>query len=167
MKHPKEYDSTPQIRQRMAKVKLKNGKAEVLLAKKLWHAGFRYRKNDKRLPGSPDIAIMRYHVAIFVDGEFWHGKDWNIRKSKFKHNVEYWQEKIEENIKRDMRVDAELEALGWRVLRYWEKDVLMHEQKIVEEISQIISDILFESLCLARNMKSLENLLEDDYEKRN
>ena len=57
----------------MSKVKLKNGDAEMLLAKKLWHLGYRYRKNDKRLPGSPDIAI-------FVDGEFWHGKDWEVRK---------------------------------------------------------------------------------------
>lgn len=146
MKHPKEYDSTPQIRKRMSKVKLKNGKAEVLLAKKLWHAGFRYRKNDKRLPGSPDIAILRYHVAIFVDGEFWHGKDWNKRKSKLKHNVEYWQEKIEENINRDMRVDNELSALGWRVLRYWEKDILSNNDEIIVEIQKIISEMKFELL---------------------
>lgn len=143
MKHPKEYDSTPQIRKRMSKVKLKNGKAEILLAKKLWHAGFRYRKNDKRLPGSPDIAIMRYHVAIFVDGEFWHGKDWNIRKSKLKHNVEYWQEKIEENINRDMRVNNELNTLGWRVLRYWEKDILSNIDEIVSEILEAISELKF------------------------
>lgn len=141
MKHPKQYDSTHQIRKRMSKVKLKNGKEEVLLAKKLWHAGLRYRKNDKRLPGSPDIAILRYHVAIFVDGEFWHGKDWGTRKSKLKHNVEYWQEKIEENISRDMRVDNELNSLGWRVLRYWEKDILKDSELIVKEIVGIISDM--------------------------
>lgn len=141
MKHPKEYDSTPQIRKRMSKVKLKNGKAEVLLAKKLWHAGFRYRENDKRLPGSPDIAILRYHVAIFVDGEFWHGKDWELRKLKLKHNVNYWQEKIEENINRDMRVDNELNALGWRVLRYWEKDILKDSDIIIKEIVEIIVDM--------------------------
>lgn len=146
MKHPKEYDSTPQIRKRMSKVKLKNGKAEVLLAKRLWHAGFRYRKNDKRLPGSPDIAILRYHVAIFVDGEFWHGKDWNARKSKLKHNVAYWQGKIEENINRDMRVDNELNALGWRVLRYWEKDILSNIDEIGCEINEIISEIKFNRL---------------------
>lgn len=146
MRHPKEYDSTPQIRKRMSKVKLKNGKAEVLLAKKLWHAGFRYRKNDKRLPGSPDIAILHYRVAIFVDGEFWHGKDWNARKSKLKHNVEYWQEKIEENINRDMRVDNELNALGWRVLRYWEKNILSNADEIVSEVLEIISEIKFNQL---------------------
>ena len=64
----------------MSKVKLKNDDAEMLLAKKLWHLGYRYRKNDKRLPGSPDIAISKYNIAVFVDGEFWHGKDWEVRK---------------------------------------------------------------------------------------
>ena len=58
MKHPKSYDSTPETRKRMSKVKLKGGKAETLLAKALWHQGYRYRKNDKKLPGSPDIAIQ-------------------------------------------------------------------------------------------------------------
>ena len=103
MKHPKSYDSTPETRKRMSKVKLKNSDAEKLLAKRLWHLGYRYRKNDKRLPGSPDIAILKHRVAIFVDGEFWHGKDWDIRKSRLKRNREYWIEKIEENMARDIR----------------------------------------------------------------
>lgn len=140
MKHPIEYDTTPQIRKRMSKVKLKNGKAEVLLAKKLWKVGLRYRKNDKRLPGSPDIAISKYRVAIFIDGEFWHGKDWNTRKTKLKHNVEYWQTKIEENINRDIRVNSELNLLGWRVLRYWEKDILKNNDVVVKEIIEFIGN---------------------------
>lgn len=138
MKHPKEYDTTPQIRKRMSKVKLKNGKAEVLLAKKLWQEGLRYRKNYKQLPGSPDIAILKYRVAIFIDGEFWHGKDWETRKTKLKHNVEYWQTKIEENINRDIRVNNELNLLGWRVLRYWEKDILKNSDVVVKEIIEFI-----------------------------
>ena len=100
MKHPKSYDSTPETRKRMSKVKLKGGKAEILLAKALWHQGYRYRKNDKRLPGSSDIAILKYHIAVFVDGEFWHGKDWEARKMRLKRNREYWIEKIEENMAR-------------------------------------------------------------------
>lgn len=93
MKHPKSYDSTPETRKRMSKVKLKGGKAETLLAEAIWHQGYRYRKNDKRLPGSPDIAILKYHIAVFVDGEFWHGKDWETRKMRLKRNREYWIEK--------------------------------------------------------------------------
>ena len=146
MKHPKAYDTTPQIRKRMSKVKLKNGVAETMLAKRLWHLGYRYRKNDKRLPGSPDIAILKYYIAIFVDGEFWHGKDWETRKAGLKKNREYWIEKIEENIARDMRVDAELNTLGWRVLRYWEKDVLLKIDDIIFEVSESISDIRFDTL---------------------
>ena len=145
MKHPKAYDTTPQIRKRMSKVKLKNGVAETMLAKRLWHLGYRYRKNDKRLPGSPDIAILKYHIAIFVDGECWHGKDWEARKAGLKKNREYWIEKIEENITRDMRVDAELNTLGWRVLRYWEKDITKRCEDIAQEIVQISRDIEIES----------------------
>lgn len=134
MKHPKEYDTTPQIRKRMAKVKLKNGVAETLLAKRLWHLGFRYRKNDKLLPGSPDIAIYKYKLAIFVDGEFWHGKDWEARKANLKKNREYWIEKIEENINRDKRVNSELNAKGWHILRFWEKNILNNINEIVGQI---------------------------------
>lgn len=141
MKHPKEYDTTPQIRERMAHVKLKNGTAETMLAKRLWHMGLRYRKNYKKLPGSPDIAILNYHIAIFVDGEFWHGKDWENRKAGLKKNRKYWIEKIEENIARDKRVNAQLVALGWRVLRYWEKDVIKRSEDIAQEIAQIKAEL--------------------------
>ena len=134
MKHPKSYDSTPEIRERMSKVKLKNGDAERLLAKKLWHLGYRYRKNDKRLPGSPDIAISKCNIAIFVDGEFWHGKDWESRKERLKRNREYWIEKIEENMARDIRVDKELRAMGWTPIHFWSKEVLKNVDSCVSEI---------------------------------
>ena len=68
MKHPKSYDSTPAIRKRMSKVKLKNGKAETLLAKRLWGLGHWFRRNYKKLPGSLDIAITKFRIAVFVDG---------------------------------------------------------------------------------------------------
>ena len=140
MKHPKAYDSTPETRKRMAKVKLKNGTAEQLLAKRLWHLGYRYRKNDKRLPGSPDIAITKYQIAIFVDGEFWHGKDWESRKERLKRNRTYWIEKIEENIARDERVDQELRAQGWIPLHFWEKDVLKDVDLCLDEILSCLID---------------------------
>lgn len=85
--------------------------------------------------------ILKYRVAIFIDGEFWHGKDWNIRKNKLKHNAEYWQTKIEENINRDIRVNNELNLLGWRVLRYWEKDILKNSDAVVKEINEFILSI--------------------------
>ena len=97
----------------MSKVKLKGGKAETLLAKSLWHQGYRYRKNDKKLPGSPDIAILKHRIAVFIDGEFWHGKDWENRKVRLKNNREYWIEKIEENMARDLRNDQLLTQAGY------------------------------------------------------
>ena len=111
MKHPKSYDSTPETRRRMSRVHLKKGKAETMLAKALWHRGFRYRLNYKALPGSPDIALTKQKIAVFVDGEFWHGFDWEKRKSKLKANRDYWIEK-------------KLEEQGWTPLHFWEKEVL-------------------------------------------
>ena len=94
MKHRK-LETTPEVSKRMANVHLKGGKAETALAKALWAEGVRYRKNYRKLPGSPDIAITKYKIAVFVDGEFWHGYDWENRKGKLKSNRDYWIEKIE------------------------------------------------------------------------
>ena len=140
MKHPTSYDSTPETRKRMANVHLKNGKAETLLAKALWQKGIRYRKNYKKLPGSPDIAITKHKVAVFVDGEFWHGQNWSERKQKLKANRDYWIEKIEENIARDKRNNASLEMLGWTVIRFWEKDVLKNLDFCIDTILSLTSN---------------------------
>ena len=128
MKHPK-FNTTPEISKRMSNVHLKGGKAESALAKQLWHQGFRYRKNYKKLPGSPDLALTNYKIAVFVDGEFWHGRDWEKRKERLKSNREYWIEKIEENIERDARNDKALIDMGWTPVHLWEKDVLSDCEK--------------------------------------
>ena len=134
MKHPKHYDTTPATRKRMSHVHLKRGKAENKLALSLWHKGIRYRRNYKKLPGSPDIAITKYKIAIFVDGEFWHGYDWKNKKKRLKRNREYWIQKIEENMKRDKRDDQLLKDSGWTVLHFWEKMVLKNTDYCVELI---------------------------------
>ena len=141
MKHPSHYDTTPETSKRMSNVKLKNGDAERALAKALWKQGFRYRKNDRRLPGSPDIAIQRYHIAVFVDGEFWHGYDWEHRKQSLKRNREYWIAKIEENMARDRRVDAELRDKGWIPLHFWEKQVTKNIDSCVQTVQESIEQI--------------------------
>lgn len=138
MKHPKSYDSTPETRKRMSKVKLKGGKAETALAKALWQRGYRYRRNDKRLPGSPDIAILKYRVAVFVDGEFWHGKDWEMRRDRLKRNREYWIEKIEENMAHDIRDDRLLTQMGWTPVHFWEKEVVKGLSACIEEIEDMV-----------------------------
>lgn len=156
MKHPKSYDSTPEPRKRMSKIKLKGGKAETLLSKALWHRGYRYRKNDKRLPGSPDIAILRYRVAVFVDGEFWHGKDWEHRKTRLMSNREYWIEKIEENMARDFRNDQLLTQAGWIPIHFWEKEVINDLPVCVTEIEEAI---------LARIIDNIDDSEPVDYEE--
>ena len=138
MKHPKSYESTPEIRRRMAHVSLKNGKAESILAKLLWHSGVRYRKNHRHLPGSPDIAVTKYKVAVFVDGEFWHGQNWETRKIRLKSNRNYWIEKIEENIARDKRNNEALSIMGWKVIRFWEKEVLKAPDLCVQKVLLLI-----------------------------
>lgn len=144
MKHPASYDSTPETRRRMSRVRLKNGKAETVLAKALWHKGYRYRKNDKRLPGSPDIAILKYHIAVFVDGEFWHGKDWLSRKERLVRNRAYWTEKIQENIDRDVRNDQLLLQAGWTPLHFWEKNVLRDLPSCVTAVEETVLTLLID-----------------------
>lgn len=113
---------------------LKGGEAERLLAHALWHRGYRYRKNHRGLPGSPDIALVKYRIAIFVDGEFWHGKNWEVQKARLKKNRDYWVAKIEENMMRDGRVDDQLRAMGWSPIHIWTQEVLKRTDDCVEKI---------------------------------
>ena len=138
MKHRK-LKTTPEISKRMSKVKLKRNKVETKLAKALWHKGYRYRLNYKKLPGSPDIAITKYYIAIFVDGEFWHGKDFEEKQNKLKNNRKYWIEKIKENINRDKRNDELLRKQGWIAIHFWSKDVEKNTDDCVREIEEVIA----------------------------
>lgn len=99
----------------------KDTKAELKLRKALWHKGYRYRKNVKGLPGTPDIAIKKYKLAIFVDGEFWHGHNWEEKQHAIKKNRDYWLPKIARNIQNDQACTERLQAAGWTVLRFWEQ----------------------------------------------
>lgn len=107
----------------MSHIRSKGTKAEVRLQKALWHLGLRYRKNYKQLPGKPDIAITRFHIAIFVDGDFWHGRDLERIKKRIDVNKQYWVEKLQKNIERDQYINDLLTEEGWIVLRFWASDV--------------------------------------------
>ena len=137
MKHQK-LITTKETSKRMGSVHLKGGTAEVLLAKRLWHLGYRYRLNYRKLPGSPDIAITKQKIAIFIDGEFWHGYDWESRKQKLKRNREYWIEKIEENMSRDTRVDRMLISKDWTPLHFWTKEVINETDNCISTIQESI-----------------------------
>lgn len=115
--------TTEQRRKNMQAIKSKSTKDEILLAKALWNRGYRYRKNDKRIFGKPDLTFKRFKVAIFVDSEYFHGKDWETEKFRIKTNRNFWWKKIEGNIERDKRVNQELTNAGWKVLRFWSKEI--------------------------------------------
>jgi len=107
----------------MSRIRSKNTKTEVILRKALWHQGIRYRKNYNKLPGKPDIAITRYRIAIFVDGDFWHGKNMDQINKQIKSNRGYWLPKLEKNKQRDLEINDLLTEQGWLVLRFWESDI--------------------------------------------
>ena len=144
MKHQK-LKTTPEISKRMKAMSHKKSKVESLLAKALWHKGYRYRLNYKDLPGSPDIALMKYKIAIFVDGEFWHGKDFEENKLRLKNNKDYWIEKIQENKERDARNDMLLRQQGWIPLHFWSNDVKKYLEYCIKEIEEIVYDIKIEN----------------------
>lgn len=144
MKHPAKYETDEATSKRMSKVKLKQGDAERRLAKLLWKRNYRYWLNYKKLPGSPDIAIKRYNIAVFVDGEFWHGYDWENKKERIVRNRDYWVEKIEENIERDNRNDKLLRSMGWIPIHFWSKEVLKDSEGCVRDIEDIILQIITE-----------------------
>jgi len=133
---------TPEQRRKsMSHIRSKDTSVEILLRKALWHEGIRYRKNMKTLPGKPDIAITKYKVAIFCDGELWHGKDWETRKETIKTNRNYWIPKIERNITRDNENERKLESMGWVVIRFWGKKIKKNPEKCVNEIKETIREI--------------------------
>ena len=130
-----------QRRKNMQAVKSKGSKIEVLLQKKLWAKGYRYRKNNKKVFGKPDITFAKYKLAIFADSEFWHGKNWEKRKHDHKSNVDFWHKKIQRNIERDKEVNEELKRQGWTVLRFWGKDIKKNLDDIVYKIEGTINEL--------------------------
>ncbi len=130
----------------MSKIRGKDTKIEIVLRKALWAKGYRYRKNWNMLPGRPDIAITKYKIAIFCDGEFFHGKDWKVLRPKIEkgRNADYWLRKIERNKERDAEKDMELFFLGWTVIHFWGKDILSDTEKCLKVIEEVIFDIVTE-----------------------
>lgn len=128
----------------MKNIKNKDTGIEVTLRKALWNKGYRYRKNDKRLPGKPDIVLTKYKIAIFCDSEFFHGKDWEILKPQLERgkNADFWIKKISKNQQRDEEVNKQLQYLGWTVIRFWGKDITKHTDECVQVIEETIFDIM-------------------------
>lgn len=107
----------------MAAIKGKDTKPEMIVRKYLFSRGLRFRVQVRKLPGNPDIVLPKYKTVIFVNGCFWHGHEGCKYFRLPKSNVGFWKEKIERNVARDFRNEAELKALGWRVIRVWECEI--------------------------------------------
>jgi DNA mismatch endonuclease (patch repair protein) len=111
-------------------------RCEVSLRRALWAAGCRYRKNVPTLPGRPDVVFLGAKVAVFCDGDFWHGRDWESRRRKLRHgtNADYWLAKIQRNMERDRQNTRLLQEMGWTVLRFWESEVRCDSKTVVRTI---------------------------------
>lgn len=135
-----------QRKKNMQNIHSKNTEIECILRDALWNKGYRYRKNYVKIPGKPDIALTKYKIAIFCDGEFFHGKDWEVQKTKIanSNNSDYWIKKIEKNISRDEDVNKELKSMGWVVLRFWGKDIKHNTEMCIQTIEEAIFDVKME-----------------------
>jgi len=139
---------TPEVTYKiMSAVKSKNTKPEMKLRRELWSRGLRFRVNVKTITGKPDIVFTRAKMAVFCDGDFWHGHNWAIRglpslNDELEKYSKYWSLKILTNVERDKKVTFNLEKDGWTVLRFWESDIKEDVTACADEIEKKYKKIL-------------------------
>ena len=124
-----------QRRHCMRRVKNKNTKPELLLRRALWARGFRYRLQVKML-GRPDLLFVGARLVVFVDGCFWHGCP--LHHTLPQTNRQYWHEKLTKNMGRDQQVSTQLEAMGWRVLRFWEHELKRDLESVLDQVARAL-----------------------------
>jgi DNA mismatch endonuclease (patch repair protein) len=119
---------------------------EVTIRSELRNMGYRFRANVPDLPGKPDIVFDRQRLAVFVNGDFWHGRQWKLRRfsgleKQFQgvNNRAYWLAKISSNIQRDRRVDRQLRGLGWHVVRLWESEWQRDPERCLKRIQRFLT----------------------------
>ena len=122
----------------MSKIRSKNTKAELIVFRELRKRKIYFQKHYKKAAGSPDIAFPRKKMAIFIDGDFWHGR--NFAKNKNRLPKKYWRRKIETNIIRDRKNRAKLKRQGWKVLRVWERSVMGVGRKNIDKVVNFINE---------------------------
>lgn len=132
----------------MKHIKAKDTRIELILRKALWAKGYRYRKNYNGLPGKPDIVLSKYRIVIFCDGEFFHGKDWEVLKPRLENgsNSQYWINKISKNRARDERINKQLLFQGWTVIRFWGKDIIQNVDECVKIVEEAIFDLVVDTI---------------------
>lgn len=129
------FYTSPEKSKQMSRIRAKETKPEIAFRKSLWAKGYRYRKNVKKLPGSPDVVLRKYKTVVFIDGEFWHGQDWENKKEKIKTNRDFWIPKIERNMQRDRENNTALALLGFTVFRFWEKEVKKDLENCIRKVA--------------------------------
>jgi len=137
---PRDAKTTSRI---MRAVKNRDSTAELAVRRRLWANGIRYRLNA-RLPGKPDLVFPVKRVAVFIDGDLWHGNSWRVRglpslEAQFPNRTEWWTAKIRRNMERDREVNERLARDGWTVLRFWESDVLTDANRVVRRIVGVVN----------------------------
>ena len=150
--------SPEQRRRCMSRIRGKDTKPEILVRKGLFARGFRFRVQDRRLPGKPDIVLPKYRVAILVNGCFWHGHKGCRYATRPKSNVHFWDAKIARNRHRDEVTAAHLEALGWTVITVWECE-LSSKDAAKEKIDGLAEEIraVGERRMMAEKLRRSEN----------
>lgn len=128
---------TPEKRSwNMSRIKGKDTKIEVEVRKYLFSKGYRFRKNDKRYPGKPDIVLPKYHVAIFVHGCVWHRHEGCKDATTPKTRTEFWLEKFDKNVKNDQIKQEKLGELGWKVIVIWECELKRRFQETMDKVEK-------------------------------
>ncbi len=133
---PRDKETTYKI---MSAIKSEGTTPEKLLGSAMWSLGLRYRKNYRKIDGKPDFVFLKAKIAVFCDGDFWHGNNWSIRglaslEEELASYNHFWRNKIVRNIERDKEVNAKLDIKGWRVLRLWESEIRTNPQDCAQTV---------------------------------
>ncbi|MDB7989775.1 very short patch repair endonuclease [Faecalicoccus pleomorphus] len=115
----------------MSHIKSKNTSLEILVRKRLFHDGFRYRINVSTLPGKPDIVLPKYHTVIFINGCFWHRHNCKLATMPKTH-TDFWKRKFEQNVKNDLANHKKLRNLGWHVIILWECEIKEDFEQLIK-----------------------------------
>ena len=137
----------------MSNIRSRNTKPEKVVRDALWRKGYRYRLNDRRLPGTPDLVLPKYRAVIFINGCFWHGHKGCTKYVVPKSNVEFWQAKVARNIERDLKSAQMLDTLAWSVITVWECELTKKNREAA--INRIEADLRaakekYENYCAKR-----------------
>lgn len=128
----------------MSAIRSKDTKPEMALRRALWKRGMRYRVNDRKLPGKPDIVFSKAKIVVFCDGDYWHGHNWALRgyaslEEELEQYGEYWQKKIRRNVERDALNNHLLSEAGWKVMRFWGSEIKADVEKCADQVCEAYS----------------------------